>query len=392
MRLSELGYVPDDSRFDAQRLARKVIKACRYIPEAWGEEVEAVVWEVHRRHCPGGGDFEDGSGSQFSGDGDGEERVSGVIDRCLELLYGDSDDKAEALEGVLNLCREGSRNLEIVVRHHQLMSALSRLLSEDAAGSAEVCFGIGRVFLALSNFTEFHPDLSNYRVGSLIVDVLHLETRRAQRPREVEEGGAGGAEDKGRTAPRRRRHDQVVRICLSVLANLADDGEVQRKMLKKGMLGILSSCLDRRSVPCTITSLLILGKTSVFEETVADLSAEGCDVIPKLVHMIGSSNDDVIQSSLRVLYNLSFNRTCRSGMLESDALPKLFVLLRKSPLRGKTLRLLYHLSVDERCRKRMRNEDFLSILMQLIINFPRNHLAKELAAVAINVSFVPSLF
>ena len=51
------------------------------------------------------------------------------------------------------------------------------------------------------------------------------------------------------------------------------------------------------------------------------------------------------------------------------------------------LLLLYHLSSDERIRKLFTYTDAIPIVMQMIINFPGDHLGKELVALAVNLSW-----
>ena len=51
------------------------------------------------------------------------------------------------------------------------------------------------------------------------------------------------------------------------------------------------------------------------------------------------------------------------------------------------MKLLYHLSVDDRCKSMINYTDGIPILMGLVINFPQDLLARELAALMINLSY-----
>lgn len=69
--------------------------------------------------------------------------------------------------------------------------------------------------------------------------------------------------------------------------------------------------------------------------------------------------------------------------------PKLVKLLEVPAYRAKTLKLLYHLSVDDRCKSMITYTGAVPILMGLVINFPQDFLAKELAALMVNISYNP---
>ncbi|RHY75564.1 hypothetical protein DYB38_013708, partial [Aphanomyces astaci] len=61
-------------------------------------------------------------------------------------------------------------------------------------------------------------------------------------------------------------------------------------------------------------------------------------------------------------------------------------LLKKPPFRALTLRILYHLSMDDRCKSMFTYTEAIPIVMQLVINFPQNMVAKELMALGVNLS------
>lgn len=79
----------------------------------------------------------------------------------------------------------------------------------------------------------------------------------------------------------------------------------------------------------------------------------------------------------------------RDQMLKGGMVPKLVKLLEVPAFRAKTLRLLYHLSADDRCKSMLTYTGAVPILMGLVINFPQDMLAKELAALMVNISYNP---
>lgn len=73
-------------------------------------------------------------------------------------------------------------------------------------------------------------------------------------------------------------------------------------------------------------------------------------------------------------------------MLKAGYVAKLISLLKTPAYRAKSLKLLYHLSVDDRCKSMFTYTDGIPLLMGMVINFPQDYLAKELAALMVNLS------
>jgi hypothetical protein len=108
--------------------------------------------------------------------------------------------------------------------------------------------------------------------------------------------------------------------------------------------------------------------------------------IYQLSKFLPCSHDKLTQATLRLLFNLSFDEDCRRAMVEAGMLPKLVNLLKKAPFRAKTIRLLYHLSADDKTKRLLSKTECVPIVMQLVINFPHDIVARELAALTVNIS------
>jgi len=317
------------------------------------------------------------------------DRTLHVIDHHLESMYGSNEDKTAATSSILSLCKESS-NLEIIVQHHPILSALSRVLSDESVCSAHLTFHLGQIFLAISNFEELQPYLSGYRVGSLMMSAIELEIRRSEH---VEYDAVIKSQDEelkwkqGEYIMTGRR-DNILFVCLSVLVRLSDNLNVARKMLKKGLVSMLIKCLQRRSQRCLQTVVILLKRISIFEEVVCEI-VESSEVIRILVSFLSSRDQKLVKSSMGVLFNLSFNKYCRSRMLDAHVFHSLVSLLKNSSTRVVSLRLIYHISTEkEKIKCLWTSGQFVATIMQLILNFPQKCVAKELGALAINASAV----
>ena len=342
--------------------------------------------------------------SQFQDDEDDEpiepEVTLEKIDDYMEQLYGGENDLADKIKGsynVLQLCRNVG-NLESLIQNMQLMSALSRVLADDYKRSTELSFNLVRVFLSFSNFMEMHSILANYKVGAMTMKVVELEIKRSEhrkeeRERVLMEGGKearnSASENKDRVLA--ARQDKLLFVALHLLINLAEDVSVEKKMVKKSMAKMLTQCLDRKTPDCAMLIITFLRKLSIFEDNVKAMSDPEIKTIYHLAKYVPCSHNKLTTAVLRLLFNLSFDAMCRTRMIEAGFLNKLVDLLKKAPFRAKTIKILYHLSSDPPTRTLLASTDFTPILMQLIINFPHDIVAKELASLAVNVSFDPTI-
>ncbi|RHY80247.1 hypothetical protein DYB28_013195, partial [Aphanomyces astaci] len=106
----------------------------------------------------------------------------------------------------------------------------------------------------------------------------------------------------------------------------------------------------------------------------------------KVIRYVKCNHDKTAQIALKLLFNLSWDARVRDAMVKNSLVPKLVELLKKPPFRALTLRILYHLSMDDRCKSMFTYTEAIPIVMQLVINFPQNMVAKELMALGVNLS------
>ncbi|CAM9329038.1 unnamed protein product [Ectocarpus sp. 4 AP-2014] len=413
---------------DVSKLAGDVMKKCKYVHASKRDELERVIQELQhqlirddlRASTGGGGDGgdwwrgdEEGRGGKNRGEEEQEEAQMDSLEDYVELLYEgkDKDDMTKKIKGtalILDLCCHVG-NLEHLIQDHTLMGALTRVLSEEYKKSVELCYNILRAFLAFSNFMEMHPILSTYRVGNITLKIVELEVQRAQhrqeekrkRSAEVEKALREARGNDAQTATVRRRaereeakqkvqtkrQDKLLFVGLHILINLAEEVSTERKMVRKGLVELLKSLLERASVNLLYLTATFLKKLSVLEEN-KDRAKE-CGVAGCLVRFVPCSCDPLIVMTLRLLYNLSFDPDIRAQMVKAGLIPKLVELLKRPPYRARGLRLLYHMSIDDRCKAMFAYTDAMPIVMQLVLNFPQKILAKELAALAVNLSLNP---
>lgn len=345
------------------------------------------------------------------------------LDEYLDMLYqvsGKSEkEKEEGLRMqergtamILKLCRD-VMNLEQLIQNSTVMGAITRVLQEEYKKSVDLTFNILRIFLAFSNFVEMHALMSNYRIGVLTMKAIEFEVKRSEL-REAERAEReqalsaelAAAKDNLLEYPKTlervkrtrekeaqkqkqfvRKQDRLLFVGFYILLNLAEDATVERKMIKKCLLPSLLAMLSRSYEHLLVLVVTFLKKLSIFEEN-KDAFKE-CGVVELLAKFVPCSSQELVLVSLRFLFNLSFDKDLRDQMLKCGYVPKLVNLLKTPIYRAKTLKLLYHLSVDDRCKSMITYTDGIPMLMGLVLNFPQDMLARELAALMINLSYYP---
>ncbi|KAH7476436.1 Kinesin-associated protein 3 [Phytophthora ramorum] len=324
------------------------------------------------------------------------------LDAYMEKLYDDDvESKLDGAKMILQLA-EFAGNIEALVQNESLMSLLSRVLNDDYKKSYDFSLTMMRIFWCFSNFLQLHPVLGNYRIGAITLKIVEFELKRHQLRQEEEkllESAVNGAPTKGestdgilakldrekkRNKKRMKKQDQLLNVCFSVLLNLAEDIHTERKMVKRKIVFFLTKLLDRVAPDLVILTITFLKKLSIFEEN-KDAMVE-LTVVEKLVRYLNCNHDKTIQTALKLLFNLSFDPAIREVLVRNSLIPKLVELLKKPPFRALSLRILYHLSIDDRCKSMFTYTEAIPIVMQLVINFPQNIVAKELAALAVNLS------
>lgn len=83
---------------------------------------------------------------------------------------------------IVNLARQAD-NLIDLTGNETLLCALSRVLREDGKKSIELSLNIVQIFALFSNYSQFHPIISQYKVGATCFELIQwqIETERATR-------------------------------------------------------------------------------------------------------------------------------------------------------------------------------------------------------------------
>ncbi|XP_076662168.1 kinesin associated protein 3 isoform X1 [Halictus rubicundus] len=384
------------------------------------------------------------SNSISADNGEIERAIISNVDSYIELLYEEIPGKIKGSSLILQLARVPD-NLHELTKNESLLSALARVLREDWRRSIELSTNIIYIFFCFSTYSQFHNIVLEYRIGSLCMDIIDFELRRYDQWREDMEkrrrhfenttgltffssvndncdkktkiiddiwstDGPLDYEIKKRSSETSvtesdikklkeeleknrkkfksliKKQEQLLRVAFYLLLNIAENMEVERKMRKKNVIGMLIKTLDRTNTDLLILVIAFLKKLSIFREN-KDLMAEG-NIIEKIPRLLQNNNADLVLSTLKLLFNLSFDTKLRARMIRVGLLPKLIKLLGQSDIKNKTIILgtLYHTSMDDKVKAMFTNTECIQMVTNMILNSEDDQQKLELVALGINLA------
>lgn len=177
-----------------------------------------------------------------------------------------------------------------------------------------------------------HSLMANYRIGVLTMKAIEFEVKRSEL-REVERQDRekewadelARAKDNGDDYPiiaerikkirikeaqkqkvLVRKQDKLLFVSFYVLLNLAEDVNVERKMIKKNLIPMLMTMLQRNFEDLLILAVTFLKKLSMFEEN-KDIFKE-LNMVEVMARFLSCSSQPLITITLRFLFNLSFDK------------------------------------------------------------------------------------
>lgn len=179
---------------------------------------------------------------------------------------------------------------------------------------------------------EMHSLMASYRIGILTMkaiefEIKRVEVREAERLEREQEFNAelNNAKNDLTTYPvilekvkrnrekenmkysiMTRKQDKLLFVGFYILLNLAEDLNVEKKMVKKQLIQSLSITLNRNFEDLLILCVTFLKKLSLVGEN-KDTMKE-YSIFQNLIKFISCSSQPLVSITLRLLFNLSFDK------------------------------------------------------------------------------------
>ncbi|CAB1419795.1 unnamed protein product [Pleuronectes platessa] len=361
---------------DVGALAKKVVEECKLIPSSRLPQVEQLLYYLqNRKSSPVEGKAVEKKEKRsvkpreltpFEGMELNEEASITKMDEYVELLYEGVPEKIRGSALILQLARN-PENLEELLHNEAVLGALARVLREDWKQSGELATIIIYIFFCFSSFSQFHGVVSHYKVAP--------ENGSLRRDQEKALRKYQGL---------RAKQEQLLRVSLYLLLNLAEDTRTELKMRNKNIVGLLVKVLDRDDEELLVLVVSFLKKLSIFLENKNDMAE--VDTVERLARLVPCDHEDLLNLTLRLLLNLSFDSGLRAKMVEVGLLPKLTGLMGDENNRQVVMRILYHISMDDRFKGMFVYTDCIPQLMQMLFECSEEEIEAELISICINLA------
>ncbi|XP_025833909.1 kinesin-associated protein 3 isoform X2 [Agrilus planipennis] len=184
-----------------------------------------------------------------------------------------------------------------------------------------------------------------------------------------------------------RKQEQLLRVAFYLLLNIAENENVEEKMSKKNIIGLLAKALDRENEELLVLVVSFLKKLSVMNNNVYQMSE--LHVLEKLAKLLKSNNSDLIHLILKLLFNLSFDGELRAQMVSLGFLPKFVSLLTDDKQQETVMKLLYHLSYDNDVKTQFAYTDCVSLIFDMLELSVTEEVDQVMLALCINLSMNP---
>ncbi|XP_053185293.1 kinesin-associated protein 3-like isoform X2 [Scomber japonicus] len=391
---------------DVGALAKKVVEECKLIPHSRLPQVEQLLYYLqNRKSSPVEGKVEKKEKrsvkprelTPFEGMELNEEASITRVDEYIELLYEGIPEKIRGAALILQLARNPD-NLEELLHNEAALGALARVLREDWKQSVELATIIIYIFFCFSSFSQFHGVVSHYKIGALCMSVVEHELKRHDVWREelrkknkaYESAPENGSLRRDQDKAMRKyqgllaKQEQLLRVSLYLLLNLAEDTRTELKMRNKNIVGLLVKVLERDDEELLVLVVSFLKKLSIFLENKNDMAE--VDTVEQLARLVPCEHEDLLNLTLRLLLNLSFDSGLRAKMVEVGLLPKLTALLGDENNRQVVMRILYHISIDDRFKGMFVYTDCIPQLMQMLYHHGEEEIEAELISICINLA------
>ncbi|XP_051720067.1 kinesin-associated protein 3-like isoform X4 [Ctenopharyngodon idella] len=418
---------------DISSLARKVVEECKIIHPSKLAEVEHLLLYLQNRKKPSSKSEKKEKKPlkprellPFEGMEIDEEANINKIDDYIELLYENIPEKIRGSTLILHLARNPD-NLEELLHNETALGALARVLREDWKHSVELATTIIYVFFCFSrlyrmhqclaecairgqrrtdphdscsscSFSQFHGLITHYKIGVLCMNIIEHELKKYDLWQdELEKKSKACDEDPDNQSLRKEhektlkkyqsflvKQEQLLRVAFYLLLNLSEDTRTELKMRNKNIVHLLVKSLERENEELLVLVVSFLKKLSIFLENKNDMAE--MDTVEKLARLVPCEHEDLMNVTLRLLHNLSFDTGLRTKMVHVGLLPKLTALLGDDTHKHIAMRILYHISVDDKSKSMFAYTDCIPQLMQMLFELGEERIDTELISFCINLA------
>ncbi|XP_055911716.1 kinesin-associated protein 3 isoform X1 [Eupeodes corollae] len=181
-----------------------------------------------------------------------------------------------------------------------------------------------------------------------------------------------------------KKQEQLLRVAFYLLLNMAENVKLEEKMRRKNIVKLLYKALDRQNIDLLMLVTTFLKKLSIVADNKDDMNE--LNIVAKLPRLIQSRNADLVQVTLKLVFNLSFDGSLRRKMVQGAFLPMLVMFLNDEKHHGIAVKILFHMSLDDKVKSMFTHTECVQMATDAIILNLNTKVDLDLVALCINLS------
>lgn len=144
--------------------------------------------------------------------------------------------------------------------------------------------------------------------------------------------------------------------------------------------------LDRTHTAVELLVLVVtfLKKLSIIRNNKDEMSR--LDIVSKFPRLLQSSDTELLHVLLRLIFNLSFDASMRSQMIQIGLLPKMVTFLSDEKHHEIVTKILYHMSIDDRVKSMFTYTEAVPLAIDMLLLNLNSKVDMDLIALCINLA------
>ncbi|KAI8034841.1 hypothetical protein M5D96_012357 [Drosophila gunungcola] len=181
-----------------------------------------------------------------------------------------------------------------------------------------------------------------------------------------------------------KKQEQLLRVAFYLLLNMAENVKLEEKMRRKHIVKMLVKALDRQNIDLLMLVSTFLKKLSIVGDNKDEMAA--LNIVGKLPRLFQSTHTDLVQVTLKLVFNLSFDGGLRRKMISAGYLPMLVMFINDEKHHGIAVKILYHMSLDDKVKGMFTQTECVQMATDAIILNLNVKVDLDLIALCINLS------
>ncbi|KAH8323758.1 hypothetical protein KR074_002968 [Drosophila pseudoananassae] len=181
-----------------------------------------------------------------------------------------------------------------------------------------------------------------------------------------------------------KKQEQLLRVAFYLLLNMAENVKLEEKMRRKHIVKMLVKALDRQNIDLLMLVSTFLKKLSIVGDNKDEMGS--LNIVAKLPRLFQSTHTDLVQVTLKLVFNLSFDGGLRRKMIGAGYLPMLVMFINDEKHHGIAVKILYHMSLDDKVKAMFTQTECVQMATDAIILNLNVKVDLDLIALCINLS------